>query len=147
MSYDLYATVKNKQLCSAFRAPMAVAKPQAIVDSQRGEEAEPAEGWPKEKFLSPEPDDEDFVDPEDQYLMPWEGTRMPEGVQSSAGDASSYAASIGLEISGSKEFVIYACALVLEFRDIFSTELSPEPANLPLLDVNNIVICCQVAPA
>ena len=55
-----------------------------------------------------------------------------EGVSSKAGNASSYAASIGLEISGSKEFVTNACALVLEFRDIFSTELSSEPADLPL---------------
>jgi hypothetical protein len=28
-----------------------------------------------------------------------------------------------------------ACALVLEFWEIFSTELSPEPADLPPLDV------------
>jgi hypothetical protein len=47
----------------------------------------------------------------------------------------SYAASIGLEISGSEEFVTDACELVSEFRDIFSTELSPEPADLPPLDV------------
>ena len=40
-----------------------------------------------------------------------------------------------LEISGSEEFVTDACALVLEFRDIFSTELSPKPADLPPLDV------------
>ena len=52
---------------------MAVAKPQAIVDSQGGEGAEPDNGWPKEKLLSPETD-EDFVDPEDVYLMPWEDT-------------------------------------------------------------------------
>jgi hypothetical protein len=58
-----------------------------------------------------------------------------EGVSSKAGNALSYAASIGLEISGSREFVTDACALVLEFRDIFSTELSSEPADLPLLDV------------
>jgi len=135
VSYNLYATVQKPQLCSAFRAPMAVAQPQAIVDSQGGEEAEPAEGWPKERFLSPEPD-EDFVDPEDVYLMPWEDTRLPEGAPSSAGDAQSYAASIGLEISGSREFVTDACDLVLEFRDIFSTELSPEPADLPPLDID-----------
>ena len=57
------------------------------------------------------------------------------GVRSKAGNASSYTASIGLEISGSEEFVTDACALVSEFRGIFSTELSPEPANLPPLDV------------
>ena len=57
------------------------------------------------------------------------------GVSSKAGNVLSYAASIGLEISGSREFVTDACALVLEFRDIFSTELSPEPADLPPLDV------------
>jgi len=68
---------------------------------------------------------------------------VPEGVKSSAGDASagaasSYAASIGLEISGSREFVTDACELVLEFRDICSAELCLEPADLPLPDVNNI---------
>ena len=52
-----------------------------------------------------------------------------------AGNALSYAASLGLEIGESGEFVTDACALVLEFRDIFSTELSPEPADLPPLDV------------
>jgi hypothetical protein len=68
--------------------------------------------------------------------MPWEeDTPLPEGVRSKAGNASSYAASIGLEISGSEEFVADACALVLEFRDIFSTKLSPEPADLSPLDV------------
>ena len=51
-------------------------------------------------------------------------------------NASSYAASIGHERSGSEEFVTDACALVLEFRDIFSTEFSPEPADLPPLDVS-----------
>ena len=60
---------------------------------------------------------------------------LPEEVSSKAGNASSYAASIGLEISGSEEFVTDTCALVLEFRDIFSTELNPEPADLPPLDV------------
>jgi len=80
--------------------------------------------------MTPEPD-EDFVDPVDEYKMPW------EGVSSKAGsNASSFAASIGLEISGSEEFVAAdACALVLKFRDIFSTELSPEPADLSPLDV------------
>jgi hypothetical protein len=136
VSYNLYATSPKSHLCSAsFSAPSAVAKPQAIVDFQGGEETEPASGWPKERFLTPEPD-EDFVDPADEHKMPWEeDTPVPEGVRSKAGNASSYAASIGLEISGSREFVTDACALVLEFRDIFSTELSPEPAHLPPLDV------------
>jgi hypothetical protein len=68
--------------------------------------------------------------------MPWEEDMpLPEGVSSNMGNASSYAASIGLEISGPREFVTDACALVLEFRNIFSTELSPEPADLPPLDV------------
>jgi hypothetical protein len=137
VSYNLYATSSKSHLCSAsFSAPTAVAKPQAIVDFQGGEETEPASGWPKERFLTPEPD-EDFVDPADEYKMPWEeDTPLPEGLKSKAGDAlSSYAASIGLEISGSKEFVTDACALVSEFRDIFSTEMSPQPADLPSLDV------------
>ena len=85
--------------------------------------------------MTPDPD-EDFVDPADEYKMLWEEeTPLLEGVSSKAGNASSYAASIGLEISGSEDFVTDACALVLEFRDIFSTELSPEPADLPPLDV------------
>ncbi len=49
-----------------------------------------------------------------------EDTPLPERVRSKAGNASSYAASIGLEIRGSREFVTDACALVLEFRDTFS---------------------------
>ena len=62
--------------------------------------------------MTPEPD-EDFVDPADEYKLPW-GEEKPllEGVRSKAGNASSYAASIGLEISGSREFVTDACALV-----------------------------------
>ena len=60
---------------------------------------------------------------------------LSEGVSSKSGKASSYTASIRLEISGSREFVTNACALVLEFRDIFSTELSSEPAHLPPLDI------------
>ena len=96
---------------------------------------EPASGWPKERFLTPEPD-EDFVDPAVNINMPWEEDMpLPEGVRSKSGNASSYAASIRLEISGSREFVTDVCALVLEFRDIFSTELSPEPADLLPLDV------------
>ena len=92
-------------------------------------------------MTTPEPD-EDFVDPADEYRMPWEedmpvkDISLSEGVKSKAGSALSYAASIGLEISGSREFIADACELVLEFRDIFSTELSPEPAeDLPPLDV------------
>jgi hypothetical protein len=115
---------------------LVLAKPQAIVVFRCGKETEPASGWPnKKRFLTPEPD-EDFVDPADEYKMPWEEDMpLPEGVTSKAGDALSYAASIGLEISGSEEFVTDACALVSEFRDIFSTELIPEPADLPPLDV------------
>jgi hypothetical protein len=130
---NLYSTSPKSQLCSAsFSAPAAVAKPHF----RSGEETEPASGWPKERFLTLEPD-EDFVDPADEYKMPWEEDNMPflEGVSSKLGNASSYAASIGLEISGSEEFVTDTCALVLEFRDIFSTELSTEPADLPPLDV------------
>jgi hypothetical protein len=67
--------------------------------------------------------------------MPVKEMPLPEGVNSKAGSALSYAASLGLEISGFREFVTDACELVLEFRDIFSTKLSPEPADLPPLDV------------
>ena len=128
VSYNLYATSPKSQLCSAsFSEPAAVAKPHF----RGGEETEPASAWPKERFLTPEPD-EDFVDPANKYKMPWEEENMPflKGVSSKSGNASSYAASIGLEISGSEEFVTDTCALVLEFRDIISTELSPEPADL-----------------
>jgi hypothetical protein len=110
--------------------PTAVAKPQATVDSRGCEETEPASGWPKDRFLTPGPD-EDFVDPADEYKMPWEEDMpvkdMPlsEGVKSKASNALSYAASIGLEISGSRELVTDACKLVLEFRDIFSTKRDP----------------------
>jgi hypothetical protein len=85
VSYNLYAMGPKSHLCSAsFSAPTAVAKPQAIVDFQGGEETEPASGWPKERFLTPEPD-EDFVDPADEYEMPWEeDTPLPEGVRSKA---------------------------------------------------------------
>jgi hypothetical protein len=50
--------------------------------------------------MTPKPD-EDFIDPADEYKMPWEeDTHLSEGVRSKAGNASSYAAStIGLEIS------------------------------------------------
>ncbi len=120
---------------ATFSAPAAVAKPHAIVDFRDGEETEPAGRWPQERFLTPEPD-KDFDDPADEYNLPWEEeTPLFEEVNSKAGNASSYAASIGLEISGPQEFVTDACALVLEFRDIFSTELSPEPSDLPPLDV------------
>jgi hypothetical protein len=58
--------------------------------------------------LAPEPD-EDFVDPADEYKMPWEedmplqDMHLLEGFNSKTGNALSYAASIGLEISGSRE--------------------------------------------
>ena len=55
--------------------PTAVAKPQATVDSQGCDETEPASGWPKERFLTPE-SDEDFVDPADEYKMPRGLVRM-----------------------------------------------------------------------
>ena len=75
VSYNLYATSLKSHLCSAsFSALTAVAKPQAIVDFRGGEETEPASGWPTERFLTPEPD-EDLVDPADEadeYKMPWE---------------------------------------------------------------------------
>jgi hypothetical protein len=72
VSYNLYATGPKPHLCSAlFCAPTAVAKPHSAVDSQGCEESEPASGWPKERFLTSEPD-EDFVDPADDYKMPWE---------------------------------------------------------------------------
>ncbi len=72
VSYNLYATSSKSHLCSvSFSAPTAVAKPQAIVDFRGGEETEPASGWPKERFLTPEPV-EDFVEPADEYEMPWE---------------------------------------------------------------------------
>ena len=50
-------------------------------------------------------------------------------------DARTFVTSIGLEIAGSNDFRADAQDLVSEFRDIFSKELSPEPADLPPLDV------------
>ena len=67
--------------------------------------------------------------------MPWEESDFPEGANSTAGNDDSYAASIGLEISGSTQFIADARELVSEFRDIFSTDLSPEPAELPPRDI------------
>ncbi len=67
--------------------------------------------------------------------MPVQDMPLLEGVSSKAGNALSYTASIELKISGSEEFVTDACDLMSEFRNIFSTELSPEPADLPPLNV------------
>jgi len=89
---------------------------------------------PKELFFSPEPDD-DFVDPADEYLLPWEEPSVPEVADPLAGIDKSYAAMIGLEICGTNDFIADAQELVASFRDIFSKELSPEPADLPPLDV------------
>ena len=83
------------------------------------------------KVLSPEPDG-DFVYPENEYeMLLEEDATLPEGVSSKTGDVSSYA-----EKGDSEEFVADACALVLGFRDIFSTDLSSEPADLPPQDVH-----------
>ena len=67
--------------------------------------------------------------------MPLKDMPLLEGVKSKVMRALSYAASIGFKISGSEKCVTDACDLVSEFRDIFSIELSPEPAELPPLDV------------
>ena len=70
-----FACESKTLLCSAsFSKLIAVAKPQAIIDFRGGEEAEPSlltDGLIKEKFSTPEPD-EDFVDLADDYRMPWE---------------------------------------------------------------------------
>ncbi len=134
VSYNLYATVHKPQLCSSSMAATAAAKPQATVVVQGGDRTEYEEGLlPKTLFLSPEPD-EDFVDPEDAYTMPWEDQNTG-GVadQHSRGAQTTYAEMIGLEVTGSIKFIAEANALISEFRDIFSSELSPERADLPSL--------------
>jgi hypothetical protein len=102
-------------------AATAAAKPQATVVVQGGDRTEYEEGLlPKTLFLSPEPD-EDFVDPEDTYTMPWEDQNT-RGVadQHSRGAQTTYAEMIGLEVTGSIKFIAEANALISEFRDIFS---------------------------
>eukprot|EP01036_Dinobryon_divergens_P061874 gene61874-biopygen31044 len=90
---------------------------------------------PKSDFLSPEPDDE-IVDPEDEYYMPWEETdRETEQDQMPVQEDATFAASIGLEVTGSAKFITDANTLIEEFQDIFSSDLGRDPADLPLLDV------------
>ena len=68
--------------------------------------------------------------------MPWEESKtLEEEAVPLVGNDKSFAESIGLVICGSNEFLADAHALVSEFRDIFSKELNPEPADLPPLDV------------
>jgi len=115
-------------------APAAVAHPHAVDEFQGGTAAKYDLGLPKELFLSPEPD-EDFVDPADEYLMPWEEPMVLGVAEPIVDDARTFVTLIGLEIAGSSDFRADAQDLVSEFRDIFSKELSPEPADLPPLDV------------
>ena len=137
VSYNLYATVYKPQLCNASTTVTAAAKPQATMVVRNGGVARYAETEtrPKSDFLSPEPD-EDFVDPEDEYYMPWEETdRESESEQRPVQEDGTFAASIGLEVTGSAEFITDANLLIEEFQDIFSSDLGKEPADLPLLDV------------
>ncbi len=137
VSYNLYATVHKPQLCSSSMAATAAAKPMATVVVQGGVATKYAGTLPKSDFLSPEPD-EDFIDPEEEYRMPWED---PDGIsaetdrESPMTDDGSFAASIGLEVTGSALFVAETNSLLEEFGDVFSTELGAEPADLPPLDV------------
>ena len=48
---------------------------------------------------------------------------------------ATFAASVGLEVTGSAKFITDANILIEEFQDIFSSDLGREPADLPLLDV------------
>ena len=57
-------------------AATAAAKPQATIVVQGGDATKYARTLPKSDFLSREPD-EDFIDPGDDYRMPWE--KDPDG--------------------------------------------------------------------
>ena len=46
-----------------------------------------------------------------------------------------FTAAIGLEVTGSAESITSTNILVEELQDTFSSDLGPEPADLPLLDV------------
>jgi hypothetical protein len=118
-------------------AATAAAKPQATIVVQGGGVARYAETEtrPKSDFLSPEPD-EDFADPEDDYNMPWEEPDRETGKDCmTVKEDGTFAAAIGLEVTGSAEFITDANILIEEFQDIFSSDLGQEPADLPLLDV------------
>ena len=136
VSYNLYATVHKPHLCSVSLTATAAAKPQATVVVQNGDATKYAGTRPKSDFLSPEPD-EDFVDPEEEYRMPWEESDGETGSdhQAARQENESFAASIGLEVTGSAEFIADLDALLEEYRDIFSSDLGAEPADLPPLDV------------
>ena len=56
----------------------ADAKPQATVVVQKGDATKYAGTRLKSDFLSPEPD-EDFVDPEEEYRIPWEKSDVETG--------------------------------------------------------------------
>eukprot|EP01034_Spumella_vulgaris_P034740 gene34740-42849_t len=138
VSYNLYATVHKPQLCSSSMAATAAAKPQATIVVQGGDATKYAGTRPKSDFLSPEPD-EDFLDPGDDYRMPWE--EDPDGgvdkglPESTRKDNDTFAASIGLEVTGTAQFIALVDALLEEYSDVFNTELGEEPADLPPLDV------------
>jgi len=119
-------------------AATAAAKPQATIVVQGGDATKYAGTRPKSDFLSPEPD-EDFIDPGDDYRMPWE--KDPGGSvdidlhEGERKDTDSFAASMGLEVTGSARFIDLVDALLEEFSDVLNTELGVEPADLPPLDV------------
>ena len=119
-------------------AATAAAKPQATIVVQNGDATKYAGTQPKSDFLSPAPD-ENFVDPEEEYRMPWEkyDFETESGHPTAARQENeSFVASIGLEVAGSAEFIADVDALLLKkYRDIFSSDLGPVPADLPPLDV------------
>jgi hypothetical protein len=131
-------------------AATAAAKPQATIVVQGGVATKYAGTRPKSDFLSPEPDD-DFIDPGDDYRMPWEcdpdgGADNRDLPESADKDTDSFAASIGLEVFGSVRFIDMVDALLEEYADVFSTELGIEPADLPPLDVEIVVKNYGIAP-
>ena len=137
VSYNLYATVPKPHLCSSSLAATAAAKPQATIVIRGGEGKLHEEVLSKSDFLTPEPD-EDFVDPEDAYRMPWEEIEESRGKgfgNPTVGRDGTTGAVIGLEVTGSDNFIARANELVEEYQDVFSRELNPEPADLPPLDV------------
>jgi len=68
--------------------------------------------------------------------MPWEEPDRETGTdRMPVKEDGTFAAAIGLEVTGSAEFITDANILIEEFQDIFSSDLGQEPADLPLLDV------------
>jgi len=104
-------------------AAAAAAKPKATIVVQGGVATKYAGTRPKSDFLSPEPD-EDFIDPGDDYRLPWEedpdgdlDRDLPEDARK---DDNTFAASIGLEVTGTARFIDLVDALLEEYSDVLT---------------------------